>query len=140
MPFQNETAESKFRASFERLKEGRPQILAVGTAVSQNNVAKEAGADPSALRKSRYPALIREIQAWVELAEADAEHAKERRTKQLHAKESTNDRILRLTQQRDIAQSELVSIQNRILDVLTENAMLKTVIAELRPPPTKLHK
>jgi hypothetical protein len=62
-----ETAEQRFRAAFDRLKDDKPQILPRGTPVSQNNVAKEAGTDPTALRKKRFPALIREIQAWVEL-------------------------------------------------------------------------
>lgn len=136
----NETAESRFRAAFERLKEGKPLIVPYETPVSQNNVSKEAGADPSALRKSRYPALIREIQAYVEIADATELKSKERRVRQQQAKESTAHQILTLTRQRDLAQSELVSIQIMILEVLQENAMLKTVIDELRPPPTPLRK
>lgn len=58
-------AELGFRAAFERLKAGNTLILPLGSPVSQNNIAKEAGKDPSALRKSRYPVLIAEIQAWV---------------------------------------------------------------------------
>jgi len=134
----NETAESKFRAAFNRLKEGKPQVVPNGTPISQNNVAKEAGADPSALRKSRYPALIREIQAYVEITNATELKKKERRIRQRQAKEDTADQIIRLTQERDIAQSELLSIQHRILEVLKENAMLRTIIDEHRPPPTPL--
>lgn len=59
------SAEQSFREAFERLKNGAPQSLKKGTPVTQNNIAREAGCDPSALRKSRYPQLIREIQEWV---------------------------------------------------------------------------
>jgi hypothetical protein len=50
---------------FGRSATPRPQTLPKGSAVSQNNVAKEAGCEPSALRKRRYPALIAEIQRWL---------------------------------------------------------------------------
>lgn len=43
--------------------------------MSQNNVAKEEGCDPTALRKARFPTLEREIQAYVELTK-DAEPSK----------------------------------------------------------------
>jgi len=58
-------AEKEFRDAFDRLKRGRPERSPSRTIVSQNSVAKEVGRDPSALRKSRYPDLVRDIQAWV---------------------------------------------------------------------------
>ena len=71
------SAEAKFRAAFERLKSSMPRVLDAGAAVSQNNVAKEAGVDPSALRKSRYPSLVSEIQAYVEIEQrVNADNAK----------------------------------------------------------------
>lgn len=66
------TAERRFRDAFARLKNGEPQILKRGVSVSQNNVAKEAECDPSALRKSRYPELINEIQAYVDANKGDS--------------------------------------------------------------------
>lgn len=59
------TAEQDFRDAFERLKAGAPDVLPAGSLVTQNNVAREAGRDPSALKKDRYPFLILEIQAYV---------------------------------------------------------------------------
>lgn len=59
------TAADQYRAAFERLKANCPTRLPVGTPVSQNNVAKEAGSDPSALKKSRFPLIIEEIQRYV---------------------------------------------------------------------------
>jgi len=44
-----------YRAAFERLKNNKPERLPKGTPVSQNNVAKEAGSDPSALKKRAFP-------------------------------------------------------------------------------------
>ena len=67
-----ESAETAFRQAFERLKRGKPEILPNGTHVSQNNVAKEAGVDPTALRKSRFPSLIAEIQRYVAEHKEDA--------------------------------------------------------------------
>src|SRR5579875_1579760 len=63
------TAEQNFREAFERLKSNKPKLCPVGTLVSQNNVAKEAGVDPSALKKNRLPTLIAEIQAYVSTIE-----------------------------------------------------------------------
>ncbi|MCT7318656.1 hypothetical protein N5I87_21770 [Ralstonia sp. CHL-2022] len=58
-------AEQAFREAFLRLAENRPERLPLGRAVSQNAVALEAGRDPSALKKSRYPGLVAEIQDWI---------------------------------------------------------------------------
>lgn len=58
------SAEQEFRAAFARLKKGETSRIPQGSAVTQNNVAREAGRDPSALKKDRYPLLILEIQAY----------------------------------------------------------------------------
>ena len=58
-------AEQHFREAFERLKKNKPEVLPAGTPVTQNNVAREAGRDPSALKKDRYPLLVLEIQAHI---------------------------------------------------------------------------
>lgn len=140
MSYQAETAEQRFRAAFERLKEGKPITLPKGTPVSQNNVAKEAGADPSALRKSRYPALIREIQAWVELDNARDKKQKQRQEKARAAREDDAAQIGRLTRQRDAVQSQLISVQHQVLELLGENARLQARVDELLPPPTTLRR
>lgn len=62
---ENETqsaAEKNFRMAFERLKSGKTTRLPEGAQISQNNVAREAGYDPSALKKARFPTLVYEIQ------------------------------------------------------------------------------
>lgn len=58
------SAEDRFRAAFERLKSDTPIHIARGSALTQNNIAREAGLDPSALKKSRFPELIQDIQNW----------------------------------------------------------------------------
>ena len=59
------SAEQEVRDAFDRLKKGKTIRLPLGAAVTQNNVAREAGRDPSALKKDRYPLLILEVQAYI---------------------------------------------------------------------------
>ncbi|NMW22985.1 hypothetical protein HFP05_00765 [Rhodanobacter denitrificans] len=113
-------AEKLFQDAFERLKSDKPTQLPRGTPVSQNNVAKEAGRDPSALRKSRYPRLIRAIQKWIE----DNGNAPRNRTSSASLIKGTRDknrelkaRIEELTKQRDKAMARLVIAEESILDL-----------------------
>lgn len=59
------TAEKRFRDAFDRLKSSKTTSLPLGSPVTQNNVAREAGRDPSALKKDRYPFMVLEIQAYI---------------------------------------------------------------------------
>lgn len=68
-----------FTEAFERLKANKPIVLPIDTPVSQNNVAREAGRDPSALKKDRYPILIEEIQAFVRVRQEQDDKQKTRR-------------------------------------------------------------
>jgi hypothetical protein len=133
-----ESAEQRFRSAFERLKEGEPILLPKGTEVSQNNVAKEAGADPSALRKSRYPALIRDIQAWVQSRSLERRKHKIRKERQQRARENFKTQIEVLLGQRDMAQSQLVSAHRQLLELLQLNASLQRRLDKLQPPPSPL--
>lgn len=135
---QIETAEERFRAAFERLKEGMPIVVPKGTSVSQNNVAKEAGTDPSALRKARFPALIREIQAWVELNGHEAAEKKKRQDRSKKAREDMTTKLKYVKAQRDFAQSQLLSAHRQVLELSEQNAHLQARIDELLPPPRKL--
>jgi len=109
-----------FQDAFERLKCDKPIRLPRGTPVSRNNVAKEAGRDPSALRKSRYPRLIRGIQKWIE----DNGNAPRNRASSASLIKGARDknrelkaRIEELTQQRDRAMARLVIAEESILDL-----------------------
>lgn len=133
-----QTAEDKLRAAFERLKSNKPERLKQGTEVSQNNVAREAGVDPSALRKTRYPGLIREIQAYVEIKEHRKESARQKRLRNAKEKVTSQDRIKQLTEQRDIAQSQLLSAHRMIIELAEENERLKARLEVHEPPPVPL--
>lgn len=135
---ESETAEDRFRQAFERLRNNKPELLPRGSPVSQNNVAKEAGSDPTALRKSRYPSLVREIQAFVEIRDKSKTLQRERQAQRIHAKEDLASRNKTLTVERDEAQSKLLSVERRVLELLQENASLKTKLEEGLPPPTRL--
>lgn len=135
-----ETAEQRFRSALDRLKTGAPLVLPAGTPVSQNNVAKEAGVDPSALRKARYPSLIREIQAYVEIADKSRQIQRERQVQRRRARGDLKLLVKELQAQRDNAQSQLINAQRAVLELLQEKAMLQARIDELLPPPTPLHK
>lgn len=141
MPLENTnplSAEQRFRQAFERLKADDPKLLAQGTPVSQNNVAKEAGCDPSALRKSRFPSLIREIQAYVELRTDDHLSKRQALLKQRRVRRSLRERLEDAERQRDAAQSLMLSANRRIVE-LTENLhCLQRELDELRPQPTNI--
>ena len=118
-------AELQFYEAFIRLKENKPVNVTKGTSVTQNNVAKEAGVDPSALRKSRYPELIKEIQAWIELNDQ-----KEISKKQ--ARKKSNSKVIELQQkieivvaQRDQATSKLLAAQLKIIELTNK---IKTIL------------
>lgn len=130
-------AELKFRDAFGRLKQGKPDILPKGTPLSQNNVAKEAGVDPSALRRVRFPELVSEIQEWIEA------HKDEKTTKtprQMMLAQRSRNRDLKeksnaLEQQRDIAMSKLLDAQARIVELTIENQRLRAQLPQsnIRP-------
>lgn len=110
-------AELQFYEAFIRLKENKPVNLTKGTSVTQNNVAKEAGVDPSALRKSRYPELIKEIQAWVELNDQKQISKKQARKKSNSKVIELQQRIEMLVAQRDQATSKLLAAQLKIIEL-----------------------
>ena len=121
-------AETEFREAFERLKRNRPERLPKGTPVSQNNVAKEAGCDPSALRKSRYPSLIAEIQRWLE--EHAPEKPQSRRQNVLAQRERNRSMRVKLDSlkiQRDQALSLLVEADAKIFELTIDNARLQAL-------------
>jgi len=125
-------AELKFREAFERLKQGKPDILPKGTHLSQNNVAKEAGVDPSALRRARFPELVSKIQEWIDA------HKDEKRTKtprQMMLAQRSKNRDLKekyqsLEEQRDKALSQLLDAQARIIELTLENQSLRAQLPQ----------
>lgn len=122
----NTTAEERFRAAFDRLKRDRPEVLPTGTPVTQNNVAREAGCrEPSALRKARFPKLVKEIQAFIAQSDHVVERQADTTAQDRNAREDLQARLVEVTKQRDIAQSQLVGAHRRIMELLTENQRLE---------------
>jgi chromosome segregation ATPase len=120
------SAADQYRDAFERLKLNKPQLLPKGTPVTQNNVAKEAGSDPSALKKSRFPSLIAEIKIYVE------QHAEERppslnQVNHLARQKSRalRDRIEQVARQRDQLASLLSEADAKIIELYDRIAELE---------------
>ena len=117
----NVSAEQQFRAAFERLKAQKPLRLGSSSPVTQNNVAKEAGKDPSALRKSRYPTLIAEIQRWVEHHSDEKPPSPRQKTlAQRRRNRSLREQIETIKAERDIVVSQLLAAHTKILDLTAQ--------------------
>ncbi|CAN7336744.1 hypothetical protein [Polaromonas sp. LjRoot131] len=120
-----QSAEVAFRNAYERLKTGRPIVLPKNTPVSQNNVAKEAGVDPTALKKSRFPSLISEIQHYVAEHGADTPvSARQVMLKQRRHRRGLKAQIFDSSVQRDHlasllnkANGKIVELTNRVLEL-----------------------
>jgi hypothetical protein len=128
------SAEGRYREAFERLKQGAPTTLPIGTPVSQNNVAKEAGCDPTALRKSRFTSLIAEIQRWVK--EHDGEPPPSQRQKILaqRARNRTlKEQLEALKIQHNLAISVQLEADSTILNQAQRIADLESKLKELKP-------
>ncbi len=136
----DQTAEQRLRSAFERLKASKPIRVEPGTVISQNNVAREAGVDPSALRKSRYPGLIREIQAYVEITAHREESARAKGRQRARERISLDDRMKELIKQRDVAQAQLLSAHRIIIELTDENARITKRLEMLEPPPARLQR
>lgn len=127
-------AEQRFRDAFERLKLGVPKVLPKGTHVSQNNIAKEAGCDPSALRKSRFPLLVIAIQDWVKVHNGKQPSSERQRLLQQRRKNrDTRETIADLKKQRDTAAGLLADADRKIVELSDKVADLKAKLDELQP-------
>ncbi|MCD4866440.1 MULTISPECIES: hypothetical protein [Pseudomonas] len=127
-------AADQYRAAFERLKANKPDRLPKGSLVSQNNVAKEAGTDPSSLKKSRFPLLISEIQSYIK--EKSLNQPLSARQASLHARaknKKLHDRILQLVEQRDHLVSLLCEADAKILELYD-----RVLELERQLPPSKV--
>ncbi|QIN60324.1 hypothetical protein SBC1_02990 [Caballeronia sp. SBC1] len=113
-------AETRFRQAFVRLQTGSPVILPKGSRVSQNNVAREAGLDSTALRRSRFPGLVDDIQEWID-ANSDKQAATSVRQQTVERRgrnKSLKIQLKERTDERDQAVSKLVDAHRHILTLL----------------------
>ena len=119
-------AERAFRDAFHRMKLGVPNLVSRGTPVTQNNIAREAGLDPSALKKARFPSLVAEIQHWIdEHKDASPPSARQSKIGQKNRNRDTKARLDAMKIQRDKALGLLAEADQRILELTLENARLK---------------
>jgi hypothetical protein len=126
-------AEKAFREAFNRLKKGQPERLSKNSRISQNNIAKEAGCDPSALRKTRFLTLIAEIQRWnIENPQSSPASPRQAMLAQRRHNLSLKDKIEILTAERDHALSLLLEADTRILELIIEISELKTKLPTSR--------
>lgn len=134
MSSKTKTAEVNFREAFERLKIGACKVIPVGSPVSQNNVAKEAGCDPSALRKSRFPSLIGEIQTYLTVnVAARPESERQKLIKRRQQSRSFRETISDLKNQRDAAAGLLVEANAQILLLTRKLRDMEVRIDGLQP-------
>lgn len=121
-------AEKAFRDAFERLKSNTPQILPKNTSVTQNNVAREAGLDPSALKKARFPSLVAEIQNWVEeYGSSKPLSARQTMVAQRSRNRDLRQRLEDMKSQRDHALSLLLEADSYILELTNQVKRLEAV-------------
>lgn len=113
----SETAEKMFRDAFERLKNNKPLVIEKGSKITQNNIAREAGRDPSALKKNRYPLLVLEIQAFVGSIEDESVKVKTRNESRVR---SDKEKISDYRKQRDKLAS-IVEAQNSYIEELIDD-------------------
>lgn len=122
-------AESAFREAFEKLKNGKTNILPKGSRVTQNNVAREAGLDPSALKKARFPTLIEEIQDWIlHHGSQQPRSASKSIYTQRNRNRTLREQIEALKSQRDNALALLVDADARILALTMDNKRLQALM------------
>ena len=130
-------AESRFRAALSRIVAGSTERIEEGSQITQNNVAREAGVYPSALRSSRYPQLVRDIQQAA-VSQNDARKHSSSPLARPHGKErrSEKQRYLDMKNQRDQAAAQLVSADTEVLRLMLRVRDLERRIEELSPSPT----
>lgn len=133
-PSFEDNAEQRFRGAFERLKLGIPRVLPKGTRVSQNNVAKEAGCRPGALKKCRFPLLVAEIQELVGTQIVSGQESM--RSKLAHARNksrSCRQTIADFKLQRDTLAGLLSDANLRIVQLTEEVSSVRTRLDSIRP-------
>lgn len=126
----NKRAVDLFEEAFDRLRHGKPINIPIGSEVTQNNIAREAGRDPSALRSDRYPELLQRIKSYI-TAERQRVKTKKESAKNRHR--PIEERLADCLRQRDRLQSICHSQQTLIDELLDEIERLeKDKIVKLR--------
>lgn len=129
-----ESAEARFRAALVRIIDGCPLNVQKGASITQNNVAREAGVDPSALRASRYPELVAEIQHFAASSKVERGRAGRHSTHLSdERRRSERQRYADMKHQRDHAAALLASADSEVLRLMLRVRDLERHIEELSP-------
>jgi len=126
-----ESAEGRFRDALARLVSGTTIRIAIGSEITQNNVAREAGVHPSALRSSRYPLLIPEIHNAARQSLIDNRRAGPSIRALKRDRRDERQRYLDMKHQRDQAAALLASADAEILRLMLIVRDLEQRVLEL---------
>lgn len=114
-----DSAEEEYRRAFRRIVEGKTIRISKNAKLTLASIAREAGKDPSALKKSRYPTFIAEVEEYNSSPVATVKRADRSLTAQLKAARAEND-VLRkqyteLAAERDLAHSKVLNLQQAFI-------------------------
>jgi hypothetical protein len=119
-----ESAEVEYRKAFKRIIEGKAIRIDKTASPTLANIAREAGKDPSALKKSRYPGFIGEVESFNQVASSVREEADRSLTAQLKSARQENKRLREdyelLSIERDQCHSRVLNLQQAIVELSFE--------------------
>lgn len=118
------SAEQEYRDAFERIITGCPIRIPVGSLPTLANIAREAGRDPSALKKSRYPAFVRDVEQHNEIVASLSGSRDRSLSAQLSGARQENRELCRDKEQLAIEkyklQSDCLNLQGALLAAALE--------------------
>lgn len=118
------SAELEYREAFERIVNGCPIRIPAGSLPTLANIAREAGRDPSALKKSRYPAFVRDVEQHNELVSSLSGNRDRSLSSQLSGARQENRELGKEKEQLSIEkyklQSDCLNLQSAILAMALE--------------------
>lgn len=129
-------AERAYREAFERLKQGKPVRLPPGAEVHKKNIAIEAGKDPSALKRKRFPSLVAEAENYCrERKGASTESPRQLVLAKRDVERGKREQAAKYKAERDEALSLLVEAEACIVDQAAELRSLKLTMppSNVRP-------
>ncbi|MES3708620.1 hypothetical protein QC590_10290 [Pseudomonas putida] len=113
-------AEAEYRKAFARIVEGKATRIDKKSPPTLANIAREAGKDPSALKKSRYPEFVAEVNFHNESVGSILKQRDRSLSVQLASARSENkslrERYANLIAERDAAQSKVLNLQQVLVE------------------------
>ncbi len=119
-----ESAEVEYRKAFNRIIEGKAVRVDKTASPTLANIAREAGKDPSALKKSRYPGFISEVESFNQVSGSVKDETDRSLTAQLKSARQENKRLREeyelLSIERDQSHSRVLNLQQAIVELSFE--------------------